>query len=165
MSSVLTLREGSRGSAVTVWQQNLSKLGFTTKVDGNFGKDTKAKTILFQKANGLYADGIAGPATQGKMIQILKEKFPISSGIQSIVSIIKDPPTATYTPIKTTTTQPKPSPNPSPAPSPSYSIVPEEKPKEASEDGFGGILLIGGVILGGLWAITKLDSGTKRKRR
>jgi len=163
--AILTIREGSKGSAVTVWQSNLSKLGFSTKQDGIFGKDTKAKTISFQKANGLVADGIAGPASQNKMIQVLKDKFPISSGIQSIVSAITPgtQPTATYTTPKPTTTAPKPSVTTSQVTTPTYAITSDEKPKE-EDSGFGKILFIGGVIFGGLWLATKADSSTKKKK-
>lgn len=160
--AILTIREGSKGSAVTVWQNNLTKLGFATKIDGIFGKDTKAKTILFQKANGLVADGVAGPASQNKMIQVLKDKFPISSGIQSIVSAVSPgaPLTATYTPPRTA---PKPTGTTTTQNTPTYAIVSDEKPKK-EESGFGGILLIGGVLVGGLVVSMVADSSTKKKR-
>ena len=35
----------------------------SAKVDGNFGKDTEAKTIAFQKAHKLTPDGIVGDKT------------------------------------------------------------------------------------------------------
>lgn len=59
-----TIKQGDKdgvsnvGYAVTVLQRHL---GLTT--DGIFGASTKAKLIEYQKAHGLIADGICGPAT------------------------------------------------------------------------------------------------------
>lgn len=53
-----TIKKGSQGRIVRVWQVIVS-----AKVDGNFGKDTEAKTITFQKTHGLVPDGIVGDKT------------------------------------------------------------------------------------------------------
>lgn len=53
-----TIKKGSQGRIVRVWQVIVS-----AKVDGNFGKDTEAKTIAFQKTHGLAPDGIVGDKT------------------------------------------------------------------------------------------------------
>ena len=53
-----TIKKGSQGKIVRVWQVIVS-----AKVDGNFGKDTEAKTISFQKTHGLAPDGIVGDKT------------------------------------------------------------------------------------------------------
>lgn len=53
-----TIKKGSQGRIVRVWQVIVS-----AKVDGNFGKDTEAKTISFQKTHGLAPDGIVGDKT------------------------------------------------------------------------------------------------------
>lgn len=53
-----TIKKGSQGRIVRVWQVIVS-----AKVDGNFGKDTEAKTITFQKTHGLAPDGIVGDKT------------------------------------------------------------------------------------------------------
>lgn len=53
-----TIKRGSRGKAVKIWQVVLG-----VKVDGVFGKDTEEKTISFQKKNGLTQDGIVGRLT------------------------------------------------------------------------------------------------------
>ena len=59
---------GSRGDAVRRLQELLSKKGFDCgAVDGIFGSKTYAAVAAFQKANGLSADGIAGPLTWGKL--------------------------------------------------------------------------------------------------
>ncbi|MBQ9983499.1 MAG: peptidoglycan-binding protein [Lachnospiraceae bacterium] len=64
-SSSSTLQMGSRGSAVTALQKNLTELGYDTKgTDGIFGNNTKNAVVAFQQAYGLDADGIVGPATQ-----------------------------------------------------------------------------------------------------
>ena len=53
-----TIKKGSQGRIVRVWQVIVS-----AKVDGNFGKDTEAKTISFQKTHDLAPDGIVGDKT------------------------------------------------------------------------------------------------------
>ena len=60
---------GSRGDAVRKLQELLNALGYDCgSVDGIFGSKTKAAVLAFQKANGLAADGIAGPLTWGKLV-------------------------------------------------------------------------------------------------
>ena len=59
-----TLRKGDDNSEVLVLQQYLMRYGFlTTSPDGQFGSGTERAVKLFQEANGLTADGIAGPGT------------------------------------------------------------------------------------------------------
>ena len=59
---------GSRGDAVRRLQELLNKKGFDCgAVDGIFGSKTYAAVMAFQNANGLSADGIAGPLTWGKL--------------------------------------------------------------------------------------------------
>lgn len=53
-----TLRQGDKGDAVKVLQQALK-----ITADGDFGPGTKQAAIAFQKAHGLYADGIVGKNT------------------------------------------------------------------------------------------------------
>ena len=63
-----TVYRGSRGDAVRKLQELLNKKGFDCgAVDGIFGSKTYAAVAAFQKANGLSADGIAGPLTWGKL--------------------------------------------------------------------------------------------------
>ncbi len=54
------LRYGDTGKAVKVWQM---VLGLTQ--DGDFGKDTLAATLQFQRASDLDDDGEVGPLTWG----------------------------------------------------------------------------------------------------
>lgn len=56
------LKFGDKGSDVRALQV---KLGI--KVDGDFGKGTKAALMEFQKANGLTVDGICGQNTRQKL--------------------------------------------------------------------------------------------------
>jgi peptidoglycan hydrolase-like protein with peptidoglycan-binding domain len=65
----LVLNVGSRGEAVTTLQARLRDLGYTTpdNVTGYYGAITKSAATAFQSANGLYADGVAGPATRVKL--------------------------------------------------------------------------------------------------
>lgn len=52
------IKRGSIGTTVKIWQ---TILGVT--VDGEFGSNTHAATIAFQKAHGLEQDGEVGPKT------------------------------------------------------------------------------------------------------
>ena len=58
------LTQGTKGPEVKKLQRKLKKLGFNPgRLDGVFGKKTRAALIRFQKSSGLFADGIAGPRT------------------------------------------------------------------------------------------------------
>ncbi|MCL2812284.1 MAG: peptidoglycan-binding protein [Clostridia bacterium] len=64
-----TLREGMTGEDVRLLQEALSNAGFMdTKPDGRFGPATKKAVTDYQRANKLKADGIAGEATQRKLL-------------------------------------------------------------------------------------------------
>ena len=70
----MILKNGSRGNEVKKLQENLNKLGFNCgTVDGIFGVKTEAAVKAFQKAYSLTVDGIAGPATLGKIEELLKK--------------------------------------------------------------------------------------------
>ena len=59
-----TLRRGDQSSEVRVLQQYLKDLGYlSSEPDGQFGSGTERAVKLFQEANGLTADGIAGAGT------------------------------------------------------------------------------------------------------
>lgn len=58
-----TLQHGSRGEDVKALQAALTKAGWPTWVDGDYGPHTRRMVKLYQQSNGLYVDGIAGPQT------------------------------------------------------------------------------------------------------
>lgn len=61
------LRYGDTGKAVKVWQM---VLGLTQ--DGEFGKDTLAATLQFQRASDLDDDGEVGPLTWGAGLKVIE---------------------------------------------------------------------------------------------
>ena len=62
------LKKGSSGPDVRTLQSTLKQLGFDPHgVDGVFGPGCEAAVIAFQKAKGLTADGIVGPATMAAL--------------------------------------------------------------------------------------------------
>jgi len=64
-----TLKEGMSGEDVRQLQEGLSNAGFMDSLpDGKYGAGTKAAVTKYQKANKLKADGIAGDATQRKLL-------------------------------------------------------------------------------------------------
>lgn len=63
-----TLRSGATGSDVKQVQTQLQALGYYSgKLDGVYGSGSMAAVLAFQKANGLYADGLAGTQTFAKL--------------------------------------------------------------------------------------------------
>jgi peptidoglycan hydrolase-like protein with peptidoglycan-binding domain len=63
-----TLELGEGGQAVLALQQRLVDLGYWLgAADGHYGQLTRQAVMAFQKAEGLGRDGVAGPATQGRL--------------------------------------------------------------------------------------------------
>ena len=63
-NELTTLRRGDKSAQVMVMQQYLMELGYlSTQPDGQFGAGTERAVKLFQEANGLTADGVAGKGT------------------------------------------------------------------------------------------------------
>src|SRR5258708_29813079 len=73
-----TLQNGSTGGEVTMLQRALSLLGYSCTVDGSFGPGTEAAVEQFQTAQGLSADGVAGPATWGALDNLAPQGMDIS---------------------------------------------------------------------------------------
>ena len=69
MAAGVTMSLSSRGDDVTALQNKLLSLGYLDypNATGYYGTLTKTAVIRFQNNNGLAADGIAGPLTQGKL--------------------------------------------------------------------------------------------------
>ncbi|MEV6627597.1 D-Ala-D-Ala carboxypeptidase family metallohydrolase [Amycolatopsis sp. NPDC051106] len=68
-----TLAQGASGDDVRQLQIRVAGYpgyGGVLAIDGQFGAGTKAAVTRFQQAYGLGADGIAGPATFGKIYQL-----------------------------------------------------------------------------------------------
>ena len=64
-SGAPTLRSGDFGAHVEKLQRDLVRHGFDVGgIDGSFGPGTRSAVVRFQRAKGLEADGVAGPATQ-----------------------------------------------------------------------------------------------------
>ncbi|MBP1761438.1 MAG: hypothetical protein H6Q64_980 [Firmicutes bacterium] len=81
---------GSRSSAVTQLQNDLTVLGFyTNNIDGWFGPKTYDAVIKFQKSKGLKTDGIVGPITKTALNNALA-----GTGSSSPVSKIATTPSA-----------------------------------------------------------------------
>lgn len=69
------MKEGSRGTRVGTVQKFLNVYNKTSGgLDNDYGAGTKTKVAAFQKAQGLTADGQAGPATYQKMIDWLNKQ-------------------------------------------------------------------------------------------
>lgn len=82
-----TLREGSSGPAVIDLQQRLQKAGFRPgSIDGSFGPATKSAVIAFQRAKGLTADGIVGPATWAALAPYAPGTTPVTGLRAKIVA-------------------------------------------------------------------------------
>lgn len=67
---LILLKQGTKGSTVKALQE---KLGIGA--DGQFGPGTEKAVREYQKANGLAADGVAGPLTLAQM-KLFKEITP-----------------------------------------------------------------------------------------
>ncbi len=66
-SDPMSLRIGANGEDVAALQRMLRAQGYHLNVDGDFGPATRRQVELFQQDQGLIADGIAGPATIGRL--------------------------------------------------------------------------------------------------
>ena len=60
-------RIGDVGQPVAALQTMLKNIGAAIEVDGWFGEATENAVIRFQRQQGLMVDGIAGPATLGRL--------------------------------------------------------------------------------------------------
>ena len=65
-----TIRQGARGEIVTQLQSFLSEAGSSLTIDGIFGPGTASAVRAFQKKYGLAVDGIVGPKTWAKLLEV-----------------------------------------------------------------------------------------------
>ena len=65
-----TLRQGAKGDIVKTMQQMLADAGSNLTIDGIYGSGTRSAVVAFQKKHGLTADGICGPKTWAKLIEV-----------------------------------------------------------------------------------------------
>ncbi len=72
-----------QGSDVWALQIALIFFGATLAVDGILGPRTSAATTAYQKANGLFVDGLAGGATQMKLTRQTMEAKIAGTGVPS----------------------------------------------------------------------------------
>lgn len=87
------LCKGDSGSDVKTLQENLISLGYScgpAGADGDFGDKTDAAVRLFQKANGLTVDGLAGEKTQAKIKELLEKKKNLSNVPKRKAKVTKD---------------------------------------------------------------------------
>ena len=67
------IKSGSKGNDVGWLQCALNKaINAGLTVDCDFGAATKSAVTKFQSANGLDVDGIVGPATINKLVEVIK---------------------------------------------------------------------------------------------
>lgn len=72
-----TLRRGSKGPAVLLYQEYLHDIGYLeAKPDGYFGPITEQAVIEFQRDANLTADGVIGPATWAVLLPPAKAVPP-----------------------------------------------------------------------------------------
>ena len=67
------VKSGSRGDAAKIVQGALIAKGYScgsSGIDGVFGTASVAALKSYQKAQGITADGIVGPATWGKLLEV-----------------------------------------------------------------------------------------------
>lgn len=75
ISDNIVMKEKSQGTRVGTVQKFLQVYGNSSlKADNDYGKSTVTAVSAFQKAQGLTADGNAGPGTFQKMIDWLKQQ-------------------------------------------------------------------------------------------
>lgn len=65
-----TLRQGAKGDLVTQLQDLLAKAGSNLQVDGIFGNGTRSAVQAFQRKYGLEVDGVVGPKTWKKLLEV-----------------------------------------------------------------------------------------------
>ena len=73
------LGNGNAGPLVASLQRQLSDAGYPVEPDGIFGPKTEAAVRAFQTAHGLQIDGIVGPETSGRLLELMAIPMPGST--------------------------------------------------------------------------------------
>ena len=85
------LKLNSKGQAVTKLQNDLKRLGFFAgNATGQYGAATEKAVRDFQRTYGLAVDGIAGPATLGKIAEVLADKDNSSRSSFNVMNVVAD---------------------------------------------------------------------------
>ena len=91
-TTLSTLRRGDENAEVMVLQQYLLNLGYlSTEPDGQFGSGTERAVKLFQEANGLTADGVAGKGTLAILYSSDAKAYGDYFGKPSVDSMAQQP--------------------------------------------------------------------------
>ncbi|SEM91890.1 cell wall hydrolase [Paenibacillus sp. OV219] len=81
------LKQGSKNSDVADLQFRLQTLGYyKDTITTTYGMTTRSSVVNFQKANGIKADGIAGPQTWAKLKKLSVNKPELSKLARIIYS-------------------------------------------------------------------------------
>ena len=83
LNRYLTIRQGDRGNFVIILQYLLNQYGYIVDIDGVFGAKTKEAVINFQKNNNLTQDGIVGPNTWDRLLNINPDRLLLRRGDRS----------------------------------------------------------------------------------
>lgn len=84
------LKLNDRGDDVRDMQRILKRDGHKISIDGQFGPATLAAVKAFQKANGLKADGIVGPASQTALKYLEDRPYTIEwHGPRDFIQVIR----------------------------------------------------------------------------
>ena len=98
------LRRNNQGAAVSDLQRALSNAGyFSGPVTGFYGSLTESAVIGFQQANGLVADGIAGPVTLAELAVSNTADVTIVPAVVTTVQPATVPPITNTTPLPAAT--------------------------------------------------------------
>lgn len=89
--SLVKLKEGSKGAAVTELQRKLTSLGYWAgKIDGKFGDATQQAVFALQKAAGIKATGTVSSATARALDAGVRPKARSTSGTLIEVDLKRD---------------------------------------------------------------------------
>ena len=92
-----TLRFGDRGPEVRSLQQALNSLGYSVgSVDGKYGALTESAVRRFQRANGLYVDGVAGVKTRAAIYAAMALPTGVPGGATAAPAVTQGPSTISY---------------------------------------------------------------------